>query len=264
LRERSIAEDAVATCIPINILGVPAAVLHAVYEPESSHPAESDIELGDGVRSLEGVAVRFGNRLGMMRAMAQSHLQAETDPLTGLINRRAMENRVRELRSDDVSFALALVDLDHFKDLNDTYGHDTGDRALRLFARVARNTVRDGDIVCRHGGEEFLIVLPGADVPVATPVLHRLRERLAEVLTGAQLPAFTMSAGIVDSSWADELPDLVDRADRALMQAKAAGRDRIVIGDDAPIARPTTPSTESPMAVESTGRPVALSTPLLS
>lgn len=251
LRERSFDDDAVATCIPINVLGVPAAVLHAVYEPDRSDPDESYVELGDGVRSLEGVAARFGNRLGMMRAMAQSRLQAETDPLTGLINRRAMENRVRELRTDDVSFALALVDLDHFKDLNDTYGHDTGDRALRLFARVARNTVRDGDVVCRHGGEEFVIVLPGADVAGAAPVLHRLRERLAEVLTGAQLPAFTMSAGIVDSSWADELPDLVDRADRALMQAKAAGRDRIVIGDDEPIDRPAgTPSDGAPATID--------------
>ncbi len=244
LRERGLPPEAVAACVPINVLGSPSAVLHAVLDDSSD-----SVDLAEGVRSLEGVAIRFGHRLGMIRAMSQSRHQADTDPLTGLLNRRAMENRVRELRSDHVPFALAMADLDQFKTLNDTYGHDTGDRALRLFSRVMTNALRDNDIICRHGGEEFVIVLPTADVVSAAPVLHRLRERLVDALLGAQLPAFTVSIGLVDSTWADDLPDLLQGADRALMVAKAEGRDRLIIDD---------PSTRVEGQAQSDGRdPVA-------
>ncbi len=227
LRERGLAAGSRAACIPINILGSPAAVLHAACDCD----VDAD-EVEFGVRALEGVAVRFGQRLGMMRAMAQSQLQADTDPLTGLLNRRAMENRVRELQREGVPFAVAMADLDHFKALNDTYGHDTGDRALRLFSRVARAAVRDSDIVCRHGGEEFVIILVGANVVDAAPVLHRLREHLAEALTDAELPAYTASIGLADSTISRDLHELLVAADRALLDAKATGRDRLVIGDD--------------------------------
>lgn len=232
LRERQLPDGMVSTCIPINVLGVPSAVLHAVCCAE-------DDDLADGVRSLEGVAVRYGTRLGMIRAMAQSRMQAETDPLTGLVNRRAMENRVWQLRQERAPFALSMIDLDHFKHLNDTYGHDTGDRALRLFSRIASSVVRDVDVVCRHGGEEFVIIVAGADVTSAAPVLHRLRGELAAALADGHLPAFTFSAGLVDSGWSDDLSELLDAADRALLEAKDQGRDQLVIDDP---ARPSPPS----------------------
>jgi len=173
----------------------------------------------------------------MLRAMSQSRLQADTDPLTGLLNRRAMENRVRELRGEGRGFALAMLDLDRFKVLNDTFGHDTGDRALRLFARVLSQVVRDGDLVCRHGGEEFVVVLPGSDVVSAAPVFHRLREQLAEAVGGSQVPSFTVSVGLCDSSWSEDLAELLMSADRALMSAKEEGRDRLVIDDPTPTVR---------------------------
>lgn len=227
LRERHLPAGTTATCVPITVLGVPTAVLHSVHDPDQPRASRHDAE------RLEGVAAQFGARLGMLRAISQSRLQAETDPLTGLLNRRAIEERIRDLREAGTEFALAMADLDHFKQLNDTFGHETGDRALRLFARVTRETVRDGDMVCRHGGEEFVLVLPRTDVTTAAPVLHRLRTALADALTGAQLPPFTVSIGLVDSTWSDQLDVLVRKADRALMQAKADGRDRVVIDDDA-------------------------------
>lgn len=227
LRERHLSDNMVAVCVPINVLGTPSAVLHAVRDSD----AMTDSDLAETADALEGVAVRFGARLGLLRAMTQSQLQADTDPLTGLLNRRAMENQVREARLEHSEFAVVMADLDHFKDLNDTFGHDTGDRALRLFARVLRKAVREADIVSRHGGEEFVIVLPGADVVTASPVMHRLRERLAEALADAQLPAFTVSLGLVDSNSGDDLSELLVLADHALMQAKAEGRDRVVIWD---------------------------------
>lgn len=241
LRERELDDGYVALCVPVNVLGTPSAVLHAVRDSAGSTPAELAAE----ATSLEGVAVRFGARLGLMRAMSQSQMQADTDPLTGLLNRRAMENQVREMRTEHTMFGVAMADLDHFKDLNDTFGHDTGDRALRLFARVLRSAVRDADIVARHGGEEFVIVLPGADVTRSAPVLHRLQERLAEALADAQLPTFTVSIGLVDSSYNSDLSELVNLADRALMQAKSDGRDRIVIGDPSLRFEPSRPDASS-------------------
>jgi diguanylate cyclase (GGDEF)-like protein len=195
--------------------------------------------LSTEVAALEGIAVRSGTRLGLLRAMSQSQLQADTDPLTGLLNRRAMENCIREMRTEQSLFAVVMADLDHIKELNDTYGHDTGDRALRIFARVLRSAVRDADIVARYGGEEFTIVLPGADVVRAAPVLHRLQERLIDALADARVPPFTVSLGLVDSTSADDLSELLTLADQALMQAKADGRDRIVIWDPSITVEPS-------------------------
>ncbi|NNE10970.1 MAG: GGDEF domain-containing protein, partial [Ilumatobacter sp.] len=125
--------------------------------------------------------------------------------------------------------ALAMADLDHFKHLNDTYGHDTGDRALRLFSQVVKDALRDSDIVSRHGGEEFVIILPHADVTSAAPVLHRIRSMLAEAIGAAQVPSFTVSIGLVDSTWSNDLLSLLRSADRALLEAKQQGRDRVII-----------------------------------
>ncbi len=224
LRERELDDSTVVTCVPITILGAPTAVLHSVYDQVDDPQA-----IEEGVTQLEGMGISFGMRLGMLRAMAQSQLQADTDPLTGLLNRRAMENHVRQIRSEGQGFALAMADLDHFKHLNDTYGHDTGDRALRLFSRVVKDAVRDSDVVSRHGGEEFVIVLPGADVTTAAPVLHRIRSTLADAINTAQVPPFTVSIGLVDSTWSEDLVSLMRSADRALREAKDQGRDRVII-----------------------------------
>jgi GGDEF domain-containing protein len=93
--------------------------------------------------------------------MAETQLQASTDTLTGLLNRRSFSQKVAAVPQHLHPVEVAMADLDHFKDLNDTYGHETGDRALRLFARVLRDALRGSDIVGRYGGEEFAIAFPG-------------------------------------------------------------------------------------------------------
>jgi diguanylate cyclase (GGDEF)-like protein len=152
-----------------------------------------------------------------------------TDGLTGLMNRRSFENRARILRSNGTDYAFVMADLDHFKGLNDTHGHETGDRALRVFAETLRESVRAEDLVCRYGGEEFTVLLPGVDLAEAVEIMDRVRESLARTTRRGDVPSFTASYGVAESTVASDFEDLLLRADRALFAAKDAGRDCICI-----------------------------------
>jgi diguanylate cyclase (GGDEF)-like protein len=218
---RDHAEPAWASCVPVSITGRTTGVLHA-EGPLTEPPAE------DLAEELELVARKTGDRIGVLRVLARTEAQAQADPLTGLPNRRTLENRTRELLKDDVPFVVAYADLDHFKVLNDTHGHETGDRALRLFARVLRDTVRPNDIPARFGGEEFVVVLPDCSLVDARTVADRIREQLAVAITKGVVPEFTVSIGIAASTPGEKLSDVTRHADAALLRAKALGRDRVV------------------------------------
>jgi diguanylate cyclase (GGDEF)-like protein len=211
-----------AVCVPISVVGRSTGVVHAVRRGGAF-----DIEER---RRFESVAMQVGQRVGMLRATATAQLQASTDPLTGLYNRRSMEEAVRPLVHDGVPYAVCVCDLDHFKKLNDTYGHDTGDRALRIFALTLRNTVRSGDLVSRHGGEEFVVVAPYADAEAAARILDRLRLELLAVVGDGRTPSFTMSAGVADTTESTDYHTLLSIADARLLQAKRSGRDRVLSG----------------------------------
>ena len=125
----------------------------------------------------------------MLRAFEVSQTQANSDSLTGLMTRRSLETAVRELHATGTPYAVAYGDLDHFKNLNDAFGHAAGDRALRTFSQVLRDSLRPVDIAGRYGGEEFVIVLPDCPVEEAHQVLERVRERLADRIVIAAAPA---------------------------------------------------------------------------
>jgi diguanylate cyclase (GGDEF)-like protein len=163
--------------------------------------------------------------------MAETQLQAATDSLTGLFNRRTFEGKVSALRREMDGMAVAMVDLDHFKVLNDTHGHETGDRALVLFARLLKESFRSEDLCCRHGGEEFAIAFPACTAAQARNALNAFRSRLSAATSVAGLPSFTVSAGIVDTKIHEDLPAALARADSALYQAKFGGRDQVVVHD---------------------------------
>ena len=129
-----------ATCVPVSVSGVTVGVVHATG-PHLSPPGP------DGRGALELVARRASDRIGVMRAFARSEAQASTDALTGLSNRRSLENAARRLTSNGTPYALAFGDLDHFKVVNDTFGHGAGDQALRVFAQVLRAELRPDDAV---------------------------------------------------------------------------------------------------------------------
>ncbi len=213
-----------ALCVPVTVLGTPMGVLHVTGE--SGRAPRGHIRDG-----LEALAEQAGSRIGILRAMAASELQATTDPLTGLLNRRSLEAELARLRDHGVEYAVAFLDLDHFKELNDTYGHETGDRALRSFARIVRRAVRDTDLVCRYGGEEFVVVFARSDAAAAEPVLHRMVQSLADAARSGEVPPFTVSVGLADSGLAMDATDVIRHADEAMFRAKQAGRDRIVLAE---------------------------------
>lgn len=221
LRDRG-GEPCSAVCVPMTIAGHTVGVVHSTgsvhVDPEP-----------DVIYKLEEIAERSGDRIGVIRAFAKSQSQAATDPLTGLANRRSFEDKVSELLRDNRSLAIAYGDLDHFKDLNDTYGHDAGDRALRLFSRVVRDSLRDQDMAARWGGEEFVIMFEHADADTAAAALDRLRQNLSIAISGGTTPPFTVSFGVADTTLDTNLLGLVNLADDALLDAKQTGRDRVII-----------------------------------
>lgn len=210
-----------AVCVPINVVGRSIGVLHVSTSPGRALDAET-------VARAETVATLTGSRVGMLRVMSDTTLQASTDPLTGLLNRRSFENRMRALMARPGTFCLAMADLDHFKRLNDTYGHDTGDRALRAFSGTLRQVLRADDIVCRYGGEEFVIVFPNTSVDAVLDALGRVRAALQDVVAGGGVPAFTATFGFVHAESGRTLDEVLQDADANLFLAKRSGRDRIV------------------------------------
>jgi diguanylate cyclase (GGDEF)-like protein len=209
-------------------------------------------------KNVEAVARRASERLAMLRAFELSRTQANSDSLTGLMTRRSLETAVRELHATGTPYSVAYGDLDHFKNVNDVFGHATGDRALRTLSQVLRDSLRPVDIPGRYGGEEFVIVLPECPVNEAHQVLERIRERLAERIVVAELPRFTISFGLASSEQAGDFEQVVSLADAALLSAKAAGRDRIVVsaGPDRPATNRTAVSIRLDPTVHTNGESV--------
>ncbi|MES2264435.1 MAG: diguanylate cyclase [Pseudomonadota bacterium] len=165
---------------------------------------------------------------------------AEHDPLTGLLNRRAFMPKIhlehqRCLRNGK-TYAIAMLDLDHFKDINDTCGHQGGDRVLNLFAGVMLDNCRLIDTVARVGGEEFAILLPECSAEQARPILERLRGKLAALVVPMDQRAVSVTVSIGIASFdggAEQVAEVVARADRALYRAKQTGRNRSIVDGQA-------------------------------
>jgi diguanylate cyclase (GGDEF)-like protein len=227
LRDRG-GEPRSSVCVPVSIMGMAAGVMHSTG-PNRHRPTPQQLFMA------EQVAGKAGERIGLLRAFSRSESQAATDPLTGLLNRRSLEDRVQDLRRGRTGFAVAYGDLDHFKLLNDTHGHETGDRALRLFARVLNEALREGDVPARWGGEEFVVLLPSASPDDAVRTLERVQESLVLALAAGGMPHFTVSFGVCGCDDGTNFDELIDAADSALLAAKRAGRNRIVVSGRKPV-----------------------------
>ncbi|RME24422.1 MAG: GGDEF domain-containing protein [Deltaproteobacteria bacterium] len=178
---------------------------------------------------LRHIASAVGARLSAVRALGRSELQARTDVLTGLANRRAMNQRLADLERRAVPYAVIAADLDHFKRLNDTFGHEVGDRCLKVFAQVLRDSIRDTDLACRPGGEEFTVILPQVGLEAARQRAEEIRRRVEEASRGMGT-GFTASLGVaVSPLHGDTAESVLRAADEALYAAKEAGRNRVEV-----------------------------------
>lgn len=159
---------------------------------------------------------------------------ALTDPLTGLHNRRyfddAIEQYLQEFGAIDYPLGVVLLDLDHFKRVNDTYGHDVGDDVLRAIARCLLDYTRHHDVVARVGGEEFAILAPNLDVPALKKLANRIRVAISEITFKSDDICFQVTSSMGMSIWdgKEKAAAFVKRADKNLYVAKTGGRDRVV------------------------------------
>jgi diguanylate cyclase (GGDEF)-like protein len=190
-------------------------------------------------------------------------LQAYTDPLSGAFNRRSfLELSSREEsrgRRRDYDLAVLMVDIDHFKQINDTFGHAAGDEVIRALADTAARALRSSDIVARYGGEEFIISLPETPFDHAAMVAERLRATVEAdcVTTNAGAIRYTISIGLAVCSRAAPLPEAMRLADEALYQAKRNGRNRVELAER-PTLRPAEPAVDPVTAAPVAGATSAL------
>jgi len=176
------------------------------------------------------------NEIAQLRQnVARAQTEARTDPLTGAANRAAFDEelarRCEIAAASHESFALVFADIDHFKQINDTYGHPVGDRVLTALVEFLRARIRRSDTIARYGGEEFAVILPGATLRPALRKARRLNDELArcdwQVDPTSKL-RFTTSMGVAAWQDGDDAAGVVERADRALYRAKHEGRNRVV------------------------------------
>jgi diguanylate cyclase (GGDEF)-like protein len=170
--------------------------------------------------------------IGLSQANARLGQQNVTDALTGIPNRRAYDQKILEehsrARRTGAALSLLLIDIDLFKQYNDTFGHPAGDTALQSVARVLQGSLRPYDFLARYGGEEFVIILPATDLSDAIIVAERVRGLVAN----SDFPhrKFTISVGVARLNADGDLKALVQTADNGLYRAKASGRNKVVVG----------------------------------
>jgi len=183
------------------------------------------------------VYARILNHLTMARAVSELKRLASTDPLTGAFNRRHFADmsgkELARMRRYHNAVSCLILDIDHFKRVNDVYGHDVGDEAIIATSRTARKALRTEDIFARIGGEEFVALLPMTNLQGAFVVAERVRNSIGEIAIQTRLGtlSFTASIGLVELSDGETVEQALKRADVALYEAKHAGRNRVVMGE---------------------------------
>lgn len=220
-------------CIPILAQGETLGILH--FQATEENPTLVDWEL-----SLKATfAGQVGLSVANIRLREALRAQSIKDPLTGLYNRRyleeTMEREIRRAVRAEQGLGVLMLDLDHFKKFNDTHGHEAGDAVLRETAAFLLKSVRSEDIVCRFGGEEFVVILPVADLKVSQARAERIRARLREMTVmhqGQSMGIVTVSVGVAElPQHGASAKELLEAADAALYRAKREGRDRVAVAE---------------------------------
>lgn len=219
-------------CVPIIAHGDTVGLLHIQFQTNVSDQ--------QGVRSPHSFAAQCGELISLaianVKLRDELHHQSTRDPLTGLFNRRffleSMRNELKLQERRDGSFGLVSFDADQFKSFNDNHGHDAGDIILRAVADVMNALFSDDEVLCRYGGEEFTVLLPGASRNSTLEAAERLRARVQDIsvtYAGRTLPTVTISCGVASYPYdGSEVQSILKNADDALYLAKDEGRNRVI------------------------------------
>ncbi len=229
-----------------------ASYATALFFLQQSRPGHwsADLELIIGstfLLSLLGYSV-LGREFSMLRErLTKSNQQLQLalhkieelviqDELTGLYNRRHLFDMLDKQRAianrEGTPFVLAFIDLDHFKKINDQYGHAVGDKVLRQFSDLLQESVREIDLVARYGGEEFVLLLNGVGIDTAEQVLERIRTSVERMRVSSEMIALTISVGITEYIALEAGEVTLERADKLLYAAKQSGRNKVVRDND--------------------------------
>jgi diguanylate cyclase (GGDEF)-like protein len=217
-------------CVPVMTQGGTAGILHLQSMSSTREPFESELLMTSSFAEQVGLSIA---NIKLQEALRQ---QSTRDALTGLYNRRyleeSMEREIRRAARSDQPVGIIMFDLDHFKTFNDTFGHDAGDSVLREVGSFLQKSVRAEDVPCRFGGEEFLLILPGADLEGTHSRAERLRSQVKQLSVmhqGKPLGTITISVGVAAfPGHGSAIKDLIAAADGALYAAKRGGRDRVI------------------------------------
>ena len=216
------------------ILGI--LLLH--YQPPSAITSEEDsLYLAETKQLLiSRVVEQYALSLMNLRLREALKHEAIRDPLTDLFNRRYMEESLRRetrrAKRNSSHVGLIMLDVDHFKQFNDAYGHETGDIVLQMLAKLLQEHIRGGDIACRYGGEEFLLILPDASLRASEQRAQELLEKVRELRVAHQETHFSITISLGVATFPEhgaEIQELVNAADMALYQAKKQGRDQVAV-----------------------------------
>jgi diguanylate cyclase (GGDEF)-like protein/PAS domain S-box-containing protein len=237
-------------CVPILAQGEAIGILHVQATDEDHSLGEADLSFKTTFASQVGLSV------ANIKLRDALKTQSIKDPLTGLYNRRylqeVLEREIRRSIRSEQHLGILMLDLDHFKKFNDTYGHEAGDSVLRETASLLIRSVRAEDFVCRYGGEEFVVVLPTAELRAAESRAQRIREKVRDLVVtdrGRSVGLITVSIGVAalpDQGMSEK--ELLQAADAALYRAKREGRDRVVVAEMVQSEKLETGAIESPKA----------------
>lgn len=228
--EADTADDVARLCVPLVTQGEVIGLMYlASRGPEKM---VFDGQLDVVVRTAEQIALALSN-VNLREMLRQ---QSIIDPLTGLFNRRYLDETLRRelsrAKRKDSGLCTIMLDLDHFKWVNDTIGHDAGDAVLKAVAQVVRNNIRESDLGCRFGGEEIILFLPDCDLATAIQRAEMIRTAIAAInlqIPGGSLGTITASFGVAEFLTDGRDPNsLLHAADQALYRAKQAGRNRVI------------------------------------
>lgn len=228
----SIPEGATTYCLPMVAQGETLGLFYLLVPP--------NLELSGSKRQLaQTVAEQLGLAIANLNLRQTLRQQSIRDALTGLYNRRYFEDildqEIERAKSNQTALSLVMLDVDHFKNFNDTYGHDAGDHVLQSISQCLKNHLRVCDIVCRYGGEELAVILPGYDLETARAIAERLRQEIVQLslyYENQLLGPVSASFGLANFPEAgDSHLTLFQAADRALYRAKTRGRNQVVLAN---------------------------------